>query len=342
MVREAMFAKESARQRVNCLLCAHGCALEPGEWGICGVRRNEDGVLTTHVYGHAAALNIDPIEKKPLFHFLPGSLSLSIGTAGCNFRCDYCQNWELSQRRCNGLDDSVSIESGPPLLPGTLVELALRHGTPSISYTYSEPTVFVEYALETMELAKAAGLRNVFVSNGYMSAAALRELAPTLDAINIDLKSFREEFYARHCQARLKPVLETIALALELGIWVEVTTLLIPRENDEPMELMELTQFLASLSPALPWHVTAFHPDYKMRHGQPTSAAALAGAYELGRESGLEYVYTGNLKDKEHTSTYCPNCGDLLIERAWGPPSNLKLVGGTCPGCAQAIDGVWE
>lgn len=336
---EAELYQQLGDGRVQCRICAHQCAIAPGLRGRCGVRRNDYGKLVSLVYGRAAAVNVDPIEKKPLFHFLPATKSLSVGTVGCNFRCGFCQNWELSR----GADDTdPRLERALELEPKALVEHCANRGIPSISFTYNEPTVFFEYALDTARLAHGQGIRTVFVSNGYQSQLALETLAPALDAINVDLKAYSQGFYSEYCKADLQPVLDTIALAHELGIWLEVTTLIIPCLNDDEGELTAAARHLAGIDPNIPWHVTAFHPDYQMTDRWHTPPAALYRAYHLGRQAGLNHVYVGNLQDTEHSSTYCPHCGVVLVRRSWHTVELNQLRGDRCGACDTVIAGVWS
>ena len=272
----------------QCRVCEHFCTLRPGETGKCLVRRNDDGALYLTVYGDAIALNLDPIEKKPLFHFLPGGQIVSIGTYGCNFRCPFCQNWSISQQTAG--------RSGRHISPQALVETCRHYGAQMIAYTYNEPTVFFEYTYDTARLAHEQGIRNVYVSNGFMSLEALEMLEPYLDGINVDLKGFTDDFYRRQCQGRLEPVKRNIrTIAQETDIWIEVTTLLIPGLNDGNDELRAMAAWLAGVDAEIPWHVTAFRPAYKMLDRPPTSPHTLARAYEIGKEAGLHYVYVGNV-----------------------------------------------
>ena len=337
-MREAMLYHGFDHGAVQCQLCPHGCAIAPGRRGICGVRRNDGGRLIALTYGRAAAVNVDPIEKKPLFHFLPGTLSLSVGAVGCNLRCRGCQNWELSR----AADDLEPEElQAAELSPQALVEHCARKGYASLSFTYNEPTVFLEYALDTARLARERGIRTVFVTNGYMSEMALREAAGLVDAMNIDLKSFRDEFYRDYCGARLEPVLRTIERAHGCGIWVEVASLVIPGLNDGAAELADSARFLHGLSPELPWHVTAFHPDYHMLDRPHTPAQTLHQAWEIGRQAGLKHVYVGNVIDVEHSATYCPQCGVMLISRRGHSTLQQGLAGGACSACGARVAGVW-
>ena len=298
----------------------------------------EIGINTYNIFFYFQYLR--PYLRQPLFHFMPRGDILSIGTYGCNFRCPFCQNWQMSQMR--DFDDRrAPLEQHAP--PEALVNICLRDHTPMIAYTYNEPTVFFEYTYDTAKLAHEHGIKNVYVSNGYMSQAALDMIEPYLDGINVDLKSFSETFYREQCQARLAPVKRNIAhIARETDIWVEVTTLLIPDLNDSEDELRAMAEWLADVDPAMPWHVTAFHPDYEMLDRSQTSQLALARAYEIGREAGLHYVYVGNVMDADRESTYCPQCGQRLIQRHWYSVKETWRERGVCPQCNHAIAGVWS
>ncbi|MBC7363501.1 MAG: AmmeMemoRadiSam system radical SAM enzyme [Candidatus Aminicenantes bacterium] len=335
--REAMLYEKLDHQRVACKLCAHRCMLNDGQFGLCGVRQNIDGILYTHVYEEAIAAHIDPIEKKPFFHFLPGSKSLSIATVGCNFRCPFCQNWEISQSRPS--DGKTGLRS-TRLPVKEVVRQALLNDCQSVSYTYTEPTIFFEYAYETARLAKDSGLRNNFVTNGFMTVEALETIQSYLDAANVDLKFFREESYQKICKARLQPVLESISKMRELDIWVEVTTLVIPGLNDSEEELRDIARFLARVDRDIPWHLSRFHPDYEYTQVPPTPVATLRKAREIGKAEGLNYIYFGNVWG-EGEDTYCPNCGQLLISREgfWVKANLIK--DGHCPKCGYKIAGVF-
>ena len=332
---------------VQCLACNHYCAIKPGESGICGVRRNFDGKLYLVTYGRAAAVHIDPVEKKPLYHFLPGSPIFSIGTVGCNFKCQFCQNWEISQFR----DFYVDPKTGEPdrwigeyWPPEKIVETAQAYGVDLIAYTYNEPTVWIEYAHDTAKLAVERGMRNVFVSSGFETKYAWDYIEPYLHAINIDLKAFSEEFYRKITGTRLKPVLENIEYigGEKWGkIWLEVTTLIIEGYNDDEEQLRGIARFLASVNPNIPWHVTAAHPAYKMLHIPITSHRTLIKAYEIGKEEGLKFVYVGNVRDPERSSTYCPKCGELLIYRDGYHVEERWKERGVCHRCGEKIPGVW-
>jgi pyruvate formate lyase activating enzyme len=335
MLREALFWEKLEGQRGQCHLCAHECRIPVAEFGICGVRQNVRGVLYTLAYGQVVAANVDPIEKKPLYHFLPGSLSFSVATTGCNFKCGFCQNWHISQAPING-DDTPRRT----LMPEQIVAAAKKNNCRSISYTYTEPTIFFEYAFDTARLAREEGLYNVFVTNGYMTRQALETIRPYLDAANVDLKSFRDSSYRTLCKARLQPVLATIAAMKELGIWLEVTTLVVPGENDSDEELGQIARFLAGVDPDIPWHISQFHPDYRFQGHQVTPLGTLKRAKELGKEAGLRYVYLGNVR--EGTDTHCPQCREVVVERGYMGLNRLPLQAGCCPACGTRIRGVWS
>lgn len=340
MRKEAYLARPLREGVVQCQTCEHFCAISPGESGKCGVRHNQDGTLYLTVYGDAIALNLDPVEKKPLYHFFPGGEVLSIGTFGCNFRCPFCQNWNISQE----WERSKPPERlGRIATPQLLVETCQRRGVPMIAYTYNEPTVFFEYTFDTAQMAHEQGLRNVYVSNGFMSQAALEKIAPYLDGINIDLKAFSEEFYQKQCGARLEPVKRNIrTIAQETDIWIEVTTLLIPGLNDSEEELRAMASWLAEVDPEMPWHISAFHPDYRMLDRPHTPLSRMTQAYEIGKAAGLKYVYLGNVMDAERSSTRCPGCSELLIRRHGYSVHERWEQRGICPRCHQEIAGVWQ
>jgi pyruvate formate lyase activating enzyme len=322
--------------KVECFLCAHRCHVAPAKVGVCGVRENRQGKLVTHVYGDVIAAHIDPIEKKPLYHFLPGTASFSIATVGCNFRCPFCQNWHISQA---GKKDK-GFGGGQALSPEEIVQAAKKRGCQSISYTYTEPTIFFEYAFDTAKLARGAGLANVFVTNGYMTAEALRLIQPYLDAANVDLKAFQDETYKKVCGARLGPVLDSIRLMRELGIWIEVTTLVVPGMNDGDEELAAIARFIASVSPEIPWHISRFHPDYKYTQTPATPIETLRKAAALAREAGLKFIYIGNVGG-ESEATVCPRCGKILIRRSGFSVEENRIKAGQCPSCGSPIAGVF-
>jgi pyruvate formate lyase activating enzyme len=335
-MREAMFWEQAGDGRVRCGLCRFGCVIAPGKRGHCGVRENREGTLHTLVYGKCIAEHVDPIEKKPLFHVHPGSRSYSIATVGCNFRCLHCQNFEISQwpHKRGGIP-------GTDLSPEAIVAAALRSECASIAYTYTEPTIYFEYAYDTAVLARRAGLMNVFVSNGYTTTAALEAIAPYLDAANVDLKAFTERFYREVTGATLAGVLACLQDYRRLGIWLEVTTLVIPGWNDDEGELHQLAGFIADkLGREVPWHVSAFHPTYRMLDRPATPAAILQRAAAIGREAGLQHVYVGNLTVEGGEDTFCPHCGAKVIRRRGFRLLTMDVQQGCCRVCGGKIAGV--
>ncbi len=322
---------------VECRLCHHRCTLRPGQLGICQVRENRNGTLVSLVYRRLIAQHIDPIEKKPLFHFLPGSVSYSIATAGCNFRCLFCQNYSISQMP----RDEQTIE-GADVAPERIVAEARARRCATISYTYTEPTIFFEYAYDVGRLAHEAGIRNVWVSNGYLTPEALDTIAPYLDAINVDLKAFNPDTYQKMMGAKLDGVLETLRLFRPRNIWLEVTTLVVPAMNDSDKDLGQIAEFVASLGNEVPWHVSRFHPDYKIDGLGPTPLRTLERAVEIGRAAGLKYVYSGNVPGDPNEHTYCPSCGKCLIERMGFSLGRYAIENGACRYCRTPIEGVWE
>jgi len=334
-LKEASFYETEGDGSVRCRLCPHSCRIRDGAVGICGVRKNTGGKLYSLVYGKAVAAHIDPIEKKPFFHFLPGSRAFSIATVGCNFRCSFCQNYSISQ-----ISKGDRIE-GDDLPPEEVVSSALRYNCSSISYTYTEPTIFYEYAYDSAKLAKDKGIHNNFVTNGFISREPLEEINPYLDAANVDLKSFSDKTYRSIIGGRLGPVLDTLRLMKELGIWVEVTTLVIPGINDSDEELRDIASFILELGPETPWHVSRFYPTYNMTDRPPTPVESLRRAREIGFEVGLRYVYGGNVPGEESENTFCYNCGKLLIARyGFSVLENDITEDSKCPRCGAVIDGV--
>lgn len=325
-------------KKVRCFLCAHGCHISDGKRGICAVRENIDGTLYSLVYGRVISANIDPIEKKPLFHFLPASYSFSIATVGCNFRCMHCQNYEISQFPRERPDAAIP---GREMKPEDVVNLAEQNNCASISYTYTEPTIFFEFAYDCARLAHEKGIKNVFVSNGYTSPEATRLIAPYLDGNNIDFKG-SEKFYKEICGAKAAPVRETIRLMKELGVWVEVTTLIIPGHNDSEEDLRNIAGFIKSVDPAIPWHVSQFYPTYKLTNVPRTPVQTLRRARQIGIDTGLKYVYEGNVPGEGGENTYCPNCRELLIQRVGYSIGENKLKNGRCFNCDSLIEGLWR
>lgn len=336
-MKEALFYKKLEEKKVSCFLCHQFCVIADGKRGICGVRENRDGVLYSLVYGRAIAQNIDPIEKKPFFHLQPGSSSFSIATVGCNFKCLNCQNADISQPYKNEVGDGTYVE------PKTIVDLALEYNCRSISYTYTEPTIFFEYAFDIAKLAKERGLKNNFVTNGFMSKEALETIRPYLDGANVDLKSFSDEFYRKICSARLEPVLENLKAMVKYGIWVEVTTLIIPTWNDSEKEFEKIAKFVAEeLGRDVPWHISAFYPAYKLENLPSTDPEILHRAAQIGYSHGLRYVYTGNCPGDRYESTICFNCKEILIKRFGYSIIRNLIKDNKCPNCKAEIAGVWN
>jgi pyruvate formate lyase activating enzyme len=335
-VKSAMFQKRMDEDKVQCSLCSHYCLISPGKRGICAVRENREGILYSLVYDRVIARNVDPIEKKPLFHFLPGSFSYSIATPGCNFRCKHCQNADISQLP----QELGGAFLGEEIAPSMIVESARRHRCSSISYTYTEPTIYFELAYDTARFAHDAGLKNVFVTNGYITPEALQVMRPYLDAANIDLKGFRDDFYRKVCGARLQPVLDAIKLYKEYGIWIEITTLVIPGHNDSDEDLRGIARFIKSVGADVPWHVSRFHPTYKLLDQPITPRETLARARQIGFDEGLRYVYEGNIPG-EGEDTFCPNCEQVVLERVGFSVKATAMDSGKCGKCGTKIDGVW-
>lgn len=335
-MKEAMLYEKIGDKKVQCNLCAHQCKINEGKKGICLVRENRDGILYTLVYGRTISQHVDPIEKKPLFNFYPGTTAYSIATVGCNFKCQFCQNWEISQ-----MVRDEHLIMGNEASPESIVENAKKYGSKSIAYTYTEPTIFFEYAYDTAKLAHEVDIKNVFVTNGYMTEEAIKKFEPYLDAANVDLKSFSDDFYRKLCGAKLQPVLDALKLMKKLGIWVEVTTLIIPTLNDSPEELREIAKFIVNeLGEGTPWHISRFYPAYNLRDKPPTSIETIHEAREIGLNEGLKYVYEGNVPGSTGENTYCPNCKNLVIQR-WGYQIiNKATKDGKCPYCESRIYGV--
>jgi len=341
MSAPAWLSKKLDDGRIICEACSQRCKLHEGEYGSCGIRKVENGELRLLTYGLAAAMHIDPVEKKPMFNFLPGTKAFSFGTVGCNFSCKFCQNFDISQYP---KEHNHQI-FGEELSPQTAVELALENDCKSIAYTYNEPIVFFEYTYDTAKLAHEKGLKNIYVTSGYETHKAIDLLAPYVDGMNIDIKGFTDQFYKEICGARLKPVLDAVKYAHSKGIWIEITTLLIPGKNDSEEEIRGIAQFIYDLDPAIPWHLSGFYPMYKMLDTPPTPPMTLRRAYEIGREVGLKYVYVGNIDDEDRESTYCPSCGKRVIDRRGHIGqyvTNMLDSEGTCPFCSYKLEGVWH
>ncbi|MBU2547755.1 MAG: AmmeMemoRadiSam system radical SAM enzyme [Proteobacteria bacterium] len=335
-VRPAMFYDRLEGGIVRCRLCPRQCEVAPGGRGACGVRMNRQGEYMTLVYGRVTALNNDPIEKKPFYHVVPGSMVLSLSTAGCNLSCKFCQNWQLSQFRPEKVEARY-IE------PQTLVALALKNDIPNLAFTYNEPTVFYEFMHETARLGHEAGLRCTVVSNGFTSLEAQRKLVPFLKAYKVDLKAFTDDFYRDYCHGRLKPVLETLENLVGLGVWVEIVNLVIPAANDREADVTAMARWIKThLGPDVPIHFTRFRPMYKLQNVPPTPVADLERCCEAAKAEGLRYVYLGNVPGHPGGDTFCPRCGRLLIQRTgmWAVENHMDA--GRCPRCRAAIPGVWS
>jgi len=331
-MHEAILYTKAEGHAVDCALCSHRCHIPDGARGLCRLRENRGGTLYSLIYGRLCARQMDPIEKKPLYHFLPGTSSYSIATPGCNFRCSFCQNWHISQ-----IDADRAIGALAEADPVAEVAEAARHGAATIAYTYTEPTIFMEFALDCARLAHRRGIRNVFVTNGFQTPEAVQAMTGLIDAANVDLKAYTDEFYRRYCKGRLEPVKQSIGNMHAAGIHVEVTTLLIPGRNDAPEELRALTAFLAGVSPDIPWHISRFHPDYQETALPPTPLETMQTAERIGREAGLHYVYLGNVWPGEGQCTRCPDCGRMLVKRSgYGSPT-IEMTEPRCPNCGRHV-----
>ena len=327
---------------VNCQACGHNCLIQPGQRGICQMRINEDGILMVP-WGYVAALNVDPIEKKPLMHFLPGSSALTFGMLGCNFHCDFCQNW-ISSQAMRDPNAASAVNYMQEIEPQELVDYAQRSGAASIVSSYNEPLITSEWAIEIFRLARGHKLRTAYVSNGFATPEVMNALQPVLDAFKVDLKCMTDEKY-RELGGRLGVVKDTIQRSFEMGFWVEVVTLIVPGFNDSNAELEDMANFLAGVSVDIPWHVTAYYPTYKRQRGVRTGANALQRAASIGQEAGLRYVYAGNLPGRVGPleNTYCPRCEKLLVGRSgYSILENHITADGTCPVCGETIAGVWK
>ena len=330
--------------RLQCNVCPRSCRLGDGQRGLCFVRGRAGDEILLFTYGRSSGFCIDPIEKKPLNHFLPGTPVLSFGTAGCNLTCSFCQNWDISKSK----EMDTLMDAAPPR---HIANAARSLGCRSVAFTYNDPVIFLEYAVDTALACREAGVQTVAVTAGYVGTEARREFFSCMDAANIDLKGFTESFYRRHCSARLQPVLETLSyLKQETNVWFEITTLLIPDENDSEKELQQLTAWVRDeLGPDVPLHFSAFHPDFRMLKKDGTPRATLERARRIALKNGLHHVYTGNVHDPEGQSTYCPGCGETLIGRDWYELSDFNLVGGgrcrfcglTCAGVFEESPGMW-
>jgi pyruvate formate lyase activating enzyme len=334
-LHEARWWEPEGGGRVHCFLCPRHCHIHPGQSGFCFIRINHDGKLYNLGYGAPAALQVDPIEKKPLNHFLPGTRVFSMGTAGCNMGCFFCQNWDISKSH----QDQVRSQ---PVPPEEVPLLALKYGCDSIAFTYNEPTIWGEYVIDICRAAKGYGLKTVMVTNGYITYEAFHDIYDHVDAANVDLKAFTEGFYGKITLTHLEPVLKTLEwLKNETNVWFELTNLMIPTLNDDPAETQKLADWvLQHLGPDVPLHFTAFHPDFKLRDKPATPPETLHRAREIALKAGLNFVYEGNIYS-EAGNTYCPGCGEVLIRRSWHDVLDNRMKSGSCPKCGVRIPGVW-
>jgi pyruvate formate lyase activating enzyme len=323
--------------KILCTLCPRYCKIGDGQPGFCFIRQNIDGKLYTIGYGRPTGFAIDPIEKKPLNHFLPGSSILSFGTAGCNLGCKFCQNWSMSKAK---LDDENSLDVSPE----GVVALAKSYGTPSIAYTYNDPTIFGEYVIDISKIAQEEGIKSVMVTAGYIDKEARKDVYKYIDAANVDLKGFTERFYWKNTYSHLDDVLDTLIwLKNETDVWIEITTLLIPDENDSPEEIkQECDWILENLGDSVPLHFTAFHPDFKMRDKERTPEKTLTKARKIAMDMGIKYCYVGNIHNTEGQTTYCPNCNEKLIKRDWHSVLSNKMKNGCCKSCGEKIEGFFN
>jgi pyruvate formate lyase activating enzyme len=335
-VREARYVEKLAEGRVECRLCPRKCQVADKERGYCGVRENKEGVYYTLVYSRVVALNIDPIEKKPLFHFRPGKEALSLATAGCNIECKFCQNWNISQFRPEQVNAST-------ITPKEMVGIAEQRGVPIIAYTYSEPVIFYEYMYDTAAEGKKAGIDSVMISNGYIRQQPMEDLLPQMAAVKIDLKAFTERFYQETCSGELKPVLDILQLLAKKNTWFEIVVLIVPTLNDDPSEIREMSRWIkAELGPDVPVHFTRFHPTYKIKSLPSTPVGTLERCHGIAREEGLNFVYCGNVPGHPTESTYCPKCSKAVVKRFGFSILENNIKNGLCAFCGQKIPGVWQ
>lgn len=335
-VREARFYHKLPDGKVRCTLCPRECSMREGVRGYCGVRENRHGSLYTLVYGRVCAAHIDPVEKKPFFHYMPGTVAFSVATAGCNVNCKFCQNWELSQA-------SPEEAPGESMPPARVVELAKQYNCPTIAFTYTEPIVASEFVMDTADLAHEQGIRAIEISNGYIHKDALEPVYGRMDAVKIDLKAFSDWYYRKVVVAELKPVLDTLVALVKLGKWTEIVYLLVPTMNDSDAELTALARWIkANLGVTVPLHFSQFHPDYKMLDLPITSVASLERAKRIAEAEGLQFVYIGNVPGHPAESTYCPHCSRLLVHRSAYEIRQMLICDGACPYCRQVIPGIWS
>ncbi len=332
---EARYYKKLDNRKIQCQLCPRECVIDDLERGYCGVRENQNGTYYTLVYGKPCSANVDPIEKKPLSHFLPGTLAFSIATAGCNVFCKFCQNWEISQSR----PEQIRNYDMPP---EKVADLAEVYQCKSIAYTYTEPVIFTEYMYDSATKGREKGIKSVMISNGYIKPEPMRDLLTVLDAVKIDLKAFTERFYKEMVSGELRPVLDTLVLLKENNMWTEIVYLVIPGQNDDPNELTEMCKWIAAeLGPETPVHFSRFHPQYRLKNIPSTPVKTLQTARQIGIDSGLQFVYTGNIPGDKGENTYCPGCGKLLVGRKGFKVTENHIADGSCSYCRQSIAGIW-
>jgi pyruvate formate lyase activating enzyme len=333
---EAKYYEKLDHEEIRCLLCPKECVIGDRERGYCGVRENREGKYYTLVYGQPCSLHIDPIEKKPFFHVLPGTTALSLSTVGCNMECKFCQNWQISQSRPEQIDTSY-------VSPRFIVDQAVRHGSPSIAYTYGEPVVFIEYMQDIAAAARERGTRSVVVTSGYIKRDPLLDLCKIVDAIKVDLKAFEESYYRDICSSELRPVLDAIETIRAEGVWLEIVYLMVPTLNDKPDKIREMARWLMSHAGAdVPIHFSRFHPQYRLTNLPPTPVSSLERAYDICREEGLRYVYIGNVAGHKTESTHCPSCSKRIISRRGYRIMSCDIEKGKCRFCGESIPGIWQ
>jgi pyruvate formate lyase activating enzyme len=333
---EARYYQKLAEKRIECQLCPNRCKVADIERGTCGVRENRGGTYYTLVHSRAVSANVDPIEKKPLFHFLPGTTAFSIATAGCNMECKFCQNWQISQYR----PEQVKAMR---IAPERAHEMAKAAGARSIAYTYSEPTIYYEYMFDTAALGKKTGVRSVVVSAGFIEEQPIKDLLPHVDAVKIDLKSFRQQFYDNLSRGQLRNVLKTIEIIRAAGRWLEIVVLVIPTMNDSEVEIRDMARWVKStVGPDVPMHFTRFHPTYRLRNLPRTPTGTMERCHQIAKAEGINFAYLGNVAGHPAENTYCPACNEILIRRVGMGVEAVRLAGGQCPKCRRAVPGVWS
>ncbi len=333
---EARYYEKAGGKRVRCLLCPRGCVISDNQTGYCGVRKNIAGKLYSLTYGEACSIHSDPIEKKPFFHVLPGTRSLSLSTVGCNMECKFCQNWQISQSSPQDIRTRY-------VSPGQMVKKASGLNIPSITFTYGEPVIFIEYAQDIAEIARKEGLRSFVVTNGFYREKPLSDLSRLVDAVKIDLKAFTDEYYRKICDAELKPVLDSIVKIRSEGIWLEIVYLMLPTLNDSPGEIRSMAKWLVkNAGEDVPVHFSKFFPQYKLKNLPPTPVSSLEKAYDISKEEGLKYVYIGNVPGHPTESTFCPSCSKKVIDRRGYRVENLNMEEGRCGSCGEPIPGIWK